>query len=117
MLRFAQDTGDTSEKRLLYSARVPEELVFRGQLDAFAVASPHVRVHYTVTRPGESTLPWDGRVGRIDAEWIRMIAHSLDRPKYYVTGLPEMVSDTCVMLQGPLGIADEDIDYEMFRGF
>jgi ferredoxin-NADP reductase len=117
MLRFAQDMGSTSEKRLLYSARVPEELVFRDQLDAFSAAAPHVQIHYTVTRPRESAVPWDGRVGRIDAEWIRAIAEPLDRPLYYVTGLPEMVSEVCAILQGPLGIAGDDIDYEMFRGF
>jgi len=117
MLRYASDTGNTSEKRLLYSARVPEELVFRDELDGFARASPHVQVHYTVTRPAESTTPWGGRVGRIDPAWIREVARSLDRPVYYVVGLPEMVDEVRAMLGGPLGILEDDVDYEMFRGY
>ncbi|MCI4343179.1 MAG: FAD-dependent oxidoreductase [Thermoplasmata archaeon] len=117
MLKFASDTGDTSPKRLLYSARVPEELVFRNELDEFARASPQVQVHYTVTRPAESTTPWGGRVGRIDAEWIRTVAGSLGRPLYYVVGLPEMVSEILTMLGGPLGVLEGDVDYEMFRGY
>ena len=117
MLRFASDTGNTAEKRLLYSARVPEELVFREELDGFARSSPHVQVLYTITRPSESPQSWDGRVGRIDAAWIRDVAEPLDRPKFYVVGLPEMVDPVVAMLGESLGIPEDDIDYEVFRGY
>jgi len=117
MLRFASDTGNTAEKRLLYSARVPEELVFRSELDQMAHASPHVRIQYTVTRPTESTETWEGRVGRIDPDWVREAARSLDRPKFYVAGLPGMVGEVVAMLGGDLGVSEDDIDYEMFRGY
>jgi ferredoxin-NADP reductase len=117
MLRYAFDTGVVQEQRLLYSARVPEELVFRPELDSIARASDHIRVHYTVTRPTESPTPWDGRVGRIDAAWIQAAAEPLDRPKFYIAGLPEMVNDVVVALRGQLRIPEDDIDYEVFRGF
>ena len=117
MLRYAEDTRDTSQKRLLYSARVPEEFVFREELDALARASPHVKVHYTVTRPAESKTAWEGRVGRIDTAWIHEIARSLDHPKFYVAGLPEMVEEMVAALGGPLKVPEDDIDYEMFRGY
>ncbi len=117
MLRYAADLGDTGERRLLYSARVPEELVFREELDALARASPHVRVQYTVTRPGESSVVWDGRVGRIDAAWIRDASEGLAHPRYYVVGLPEMVAGTVSVLKGPLRVPDVDILFEAFRGY
>jgi ferredoxin-NADP reductase len=117
MMRFARDTGSRSDQRLLYSARVPEEFVFRDELDGLARSSPHVRIHYTVTRPGESPTPWNGRAGRIGAEWVREVARSLDRPKFYVVGLPEMVVDVREMLVGTLGIPPEDVLSEMFRGY
>jgi ferredoxin-NADP reductase len=117
MLRYAADTGNAAEKRLLYSARVPEELVFRSELDQMAHASPHVRIQYTVTRPTESTETWDGRVGRIDAEWVRETARSLHRPKFYVAGLPGMVGEVVAMLGGDLGVPEDDLDYEIFRGY
>jgi ferredoxin-NADP reductase len=117
MLRYAADTGNTAEKRVLYSARVPEELVFRTELDAWASSLPHVQVKYTLTRPTESAESWNGRVGRMNAEWIQEAASSLDRPLYYVAGLPEMVVEVVSMLRGPLGISEDDIDYEMFRGY
>jgi ferredoxin-NADP reductase len=117
MMRYAADSGDRHERRLLYSARVPEELVFRSELDELAQEFPHLRTEYTVTRPAESETEWHGRVGRIDATWVREVATSLDRPKYYVVGLPEMVIDTLSMLRGSLGVPEDDIDYEVFRGF
>ncbi len=117
MLRYAADSGHTAEKRLLYSARVPEELVFRDELEALARASPHLKVHYTVTRPADSKTKWEGRVGRIDAAWIREISEPLERPKFYVAGLPEMVEEIVSVLGGPLQVPEEDLDYEMFRGY
>jgi ferredoxin-NADP reductase len=117
MMRYSADTGDLQERRLLYSARVPEELVFRNELDMISEVSPSLQTRYTVTRPTESTHDWQGRVGRIDAEWIREVSGPLVRPKYYIAGLPAMVEETFSNLRGPLGVAEEDIDYEVFRGF
>ncbi|MCI4335923.1 MAG: hypothetical protein L3K17_01820 [Thermoplasmata archaeon] len=117
MLRFATDTGNTVPRRLLYSARVPAELVFRAELDAMVRASPAVQVEYTITRPGESGEAWTGRVGRIDLDWIRATAAPLDRPMFYLAGLPDMVEEMVGLLTGPLGVPEDDIDYEIFRGF
>jgi ferredoxin-NADP reductase len=117
MLRYSVDARSNAERRLLYSARVPEELVFRSQLDQLARASPHLKVHYTVTRPSESAVPWTGRVGRIDAGWIREVVGTLDRPKFYAAGLPEMVEEMVVLLRGEFQVPEDDLDYEVFRGF
>jgi ferredoxin-NADP reductase len=117
MMRYAADSGDHRERRLLYSARVPEEFVFRAELEGLEVSHPNLRTLYTVTRPAESGIGWSGRVGRIDAEWIREVATPLDRPKYYVVGLPTMVVETLAVLRDKLGIPEDDIDYEVFRGF
>ncbi|MFZ3355188.1 MAG: FAD-dependent oxidoreductase [Thermoplasmata archaeon] len=116
MLRYAADLQIPSERRLIYSARVPEELLFRTELDALA-SSSSLQVHYTVTRPHDSTNAWPGRVGRIDDDWIREIAGSLVKPKFYIAGLPAMVENVLGTLRGPLGTPEEDIDYEVFRGF
>ncbi|MCI4351570.1 MAG: FAD-dependent oxidoreductase, partial [Thermoplasmata archaeon] len=44
MLRYSADTGTVAPRRLLYSARVPEELVFRKELDALARGSSNLEV-------------------------------------------------------------------------
>jgi glycine betaine catabolism B len=117
MYRYAADTGDAQERRLLYSARVPEELVFRNELDELSRTHPQLRVEYSVSRPQESKGSWEGRTGRIHSAWIREAAEPLDRPKYYVAGLPEMVQEVVTLLAGPLRVPEDDIDYEVFRGF
>jgi glycine betaine catabolism B len=117
MLRFAADTGSTAPRRLFYSARTPEEFVFRHELDELAKASPEVQVRYTVTRPGDSPTNWTGRVGRIDGPWVREVAQTLDRPQYFIAGLPEMVRDMVTQLVESVGAPESDIDYEVFRGF
>ena len=117
MLRFASDTGTRQPIALLYSARTPEELVFAPELDAIAEGHSNIRVYYTVTRPQDSKQGWAGRVGRIDEAWIRVHVRGLDRPMYYVAGLPEMVESVVTTLRDRLGVSEEDIDYEVFRGF
>lgn len=117
MLRYAADTGVVAPRRLLYSARVPEELLFRAELDELARSSRDLTVHYTVTRPRDSSVEWSGRVGRVDASWIREVAAPLSRPRYLVAGLPEMVEEIVSTLAGTFGVGEDDIDYEVFRGF
>lgn len=117
MLRYAADRSDPQPRRLLYTARVPEELVFRQELDALAGAHPNLRVEYAVTRPDRATSGWEGRVGRLDAAWIRAQSEDLPRPKFYLAGLPAMVTEVVAILRGPLGVPEEDLAYEVFRGF
>ncbi len=117
MLRFAVDTGLAQPMTLFYSARVPEELVFREELDQLAHVSTRISLHYTVTRPADSVTPWKGRVGRIDAESVARSTSSLTRPRYYVVGLPGMVQETITALSERLSLPLEDIAVERFRGY
>ncbi len=117
MLRFATDRGVTQPITLLYSARVPEELVFRRELDAIARSSPLRSVHYTVTRPSDSSKTWSGHIGRIDEEWISEVVDLSLRPRVYVAGLPEMVQAMVILLEGRLNVPRDSIDFEVFRGY
>ncbi|HTS32801.1 MAG TPA: FAD-dependent oxidoreductase [Thermoplasmata archaeon] len=117
MARYAADTGASRSRVLLYSARTPEEFAFRDELDAIARGDPHLAVHYTVTRPTESTRPWTGRTGRIDLHWVREALYGLTRPKVYVVGLPEMARDVLAFLRDPLGVVEDDLEYEYFMGY
>jgi len=117
MIRFAHDNAFQHTMVLLYTSRIPEEFVFRSELDALAKSNDHLRVHYSVTRPQDATTPWEGHTGRISRPWIEETTHHLRNPQYYVCGLPEMVSDMVSLLQGPMGIPGEYVDYEVFRGF
>lgn len=117
MIRYAVDTGARSPIRLLYSARTPEELAFRTELDALAEAHPDLTVRYSITRPEESGRPWDGPRGRVGAPVIREAADALERPNFLVVGLPEMVAETVQLLEGPMGVPDDRVNWEPFRGY
>ena len=117
MLRYATDTGARRPITLLYSARTPEEFAFRSELDGIARSNPRVRVEYTVTRPKDSGVRWDGRVGRIDEAWLREALARLDHPKVYVVGLPEMAHEILTTLRDRLGVVEDDLEYEFFRGY
>ena len=117
MIRYAVDARTSRPLTLLYSARVPEELVFREEFDRLARARPDLEVQYTVTRPRESGATWTGRTGRIDRPWLET-AGRLDRhPRWYVAGLPEMVARVVEILTREIGVPSDDVDYELFRGF
>jgi NAD(P)H-flavin reductase len=117
MARYATDIGAQERIVLLYSARVPEEFVFRHELDALAASHPQFRVHYTVTRPAESNVGWEGRTGRITEDWIAEHLRELTRPKVYVVGLPGMAEELLESLRDRMGIPEDDLEYEYFRGY
>ena len=117
MVKFATDRGQHRPLRLLYSARTPEELAFRTELDALAQKDAGVEVRYTVTRPAESRTTWRGRIGRIDERWIRDGLEGLDHPKVFVVGLPEMAEQTLDLLRTRIGVSEDDLEYEFFRGY
>jgi glycine betaine catabolism B len=117
MIRYAADSGIRQPTVLLYSARTPEELVFRSELESVARRHAGLKIEFSITRPNDSTAPWAGRTGRFDAERVRAGAVGLERPRFYVAGLPEMVESTVGFLLGTLGVPPEVVLYESFRGY
>ncbi len=117
MMRYAADTGASRSIVLLYSARTPEEFAFRAELDALVRQHRQMEVRYTVTRPRESKMRWEGRTGRVDEPWVRSALDGMERPKVYVVGLPGMARDLLGVLRDRLGFAEEDLEYEYFMGY
>lgn len=117
MMRYAADIGGDQPIVILYSARVPEEFAFQTELDRISRKHPQIDVRYTVTRPSESKVRWNGRTGRVEEEWVREALEGLTRPKVYVAGLPEMAQETLSMLRERLGFVEDDLEYEYFMGY
>ncbi len=117
MILYAADRGLEIPIILLYSNRTPEDITFRGELDGLAQKLPHLRVLHTISRPADAKLGWRGRVGRIDAGFIRGATEGVEAPIYYICGLPEMVEDMALLLYRGLGIPAQDIRVERFMGY
>jgi NAD(P)H-flavin reductase len=94
---------------LVYSARGPEELAYRAELDRLA-REGRLRVFYTITR--ESETDWDGRRGRIGDRLLREALPSSDA-LCVICGPPEMVQDATAILRS-LGVGEERLLVEKY---
>lgn len=95
--------------RLLYSAKTPEDLIFRKDLDAMAAAYPRIRIDYTITRP--QGTGWTGRKGRIDEPLLREALNDASHDLVYLCGPPPMVEHLVTHLHA-LGVPPERIKTE-----
>ena len=108
IVRYVDESAPGVRLTLLYSAKTPDELLFREELEAIARDNPNVGCHFSVTRPGGTD--WAGRVGRIDremAEAAGVEAGSL----FYICGPPPMIADM-VRMATALGAQPSRIRYE-----
>lgn len=117
MIRYAYDLGEHPKIVLLYSARTAEEFAFKSEIDKLSEADPKIEVRYTITRPKESRQLWEGRVGRFDETTIRAGLKNLHHPKVFVVGTPEMALATLDLLRLRMGVVEDDLEYEFFRGY
>ncbi len=117
MIRYAADSGLSNPIVLLYSNKVPEEIVFRRELHDIEEGWGGLRVVHTLTRPQESTTSWTGRTGRIDAPLIHEALNGLEKPVVYVCGTPGFVEGMVRVLRRETGFPEESIRVERFRGY
>ncbi len=117
MIRYAADSKSTNPIVLLCSSKVPEEIVFRGELDDLAKAWGGLKVVHTITRPEESRTAWAGRTGRIDATLVREALDGLNNPVPYVCGTPTSVEAMVRLLRFEVGFPRESIRVERFKGY
>ncbi len=113
MLHDAISKGDTRPLWLLFGVRTEPNLIYRDEFDALAAAHPHVRVHYTLSRPGAE---WSGSTGYVQTHveklWRELESH--DRPHAYICGLHRMVGSVRDLLRKDLGAAREQVHSERY---
>jgi len=108
---------------LIYANRRPEDAPFLDEFRDLEIASPRITFVPTMTKMGDSKLPWKGETGRIDSALIQRhlpLASAPDaeppRPIFYIAGPPGMVASLGSMLNRA-GIDDDDIRTEEFAGY
>jgi ferredoxin-NADP reductase len=97
------------DARLLVSARSPEDILYRGELQSLA-RNDGLAVHYTFTR--HAPADWAGFARRVDAEMLTTVGPApARRPRIYVCGptaFVERADDLLVELgHDPLAIRSE----------
>lgn len=116
ILRDAAEKSLTIPLTLMVSFSTPEEMVFYDELKQISQQHPTIQVVYTVTKPEESKMPWQGETGRISPELIKKYARDINQSVFYLVGPPPMVDGTKKMLE-EMGIKEENIKIENFSGY
>jgi len=93
---------------LLYSAKTPDELAFRQELEALAKRNPQFRPLFTITQPQGQT--WLGRTGRIDGSLLAPYA-AKPEADFYLCGPPGMPEALAQILED-LGVDSGRINSE-----
>src|SRR3989454_12779298 len=114
MAEYAADKALPIPIRLVYSNRSEDEIVYRHELEALETQNARFRVLNTLTRTTDNG--WPGKTGRIGRELLQEASRDLADPIYYVSSTPSMVVGMLRLLGG-LGVPEENIEVEAFRGY
>lgn len=116
MIKYACDTQLELPMVLLYSNKVPEEIVFRKELEEIGQTVPNIKIIETITKPDESGEKWTGRVGRIDSALIKQFVPHPEDANFYTAGPGAMV-EAMILLLNNMGISIDLIHSEQFAGY
>ena len=92
MARWLQDTLTPCDIIFLHSARTPEDLIFRRELEAMAAQMPNFRLAFTVSRPSAQS-DWTGLTGRVSNMMLQMVVPDLSDRAVYVCGSNEWMQN------------------------
>lgn len=90
--------GLPTRMTILYSVRVPQDIIFNDEFRKIEAANPNFRFLVTCTRVTPE-MGWAGRTGRIDAKWILENTRELNRTVYYTCGPNELIDAMAKLLQ------------------
>ena len=98
MSRWICDTASNVDIVFLHSARSPEDIIFRQELEMMTARYPNFKLAITVTRPLPGQ-PWYGYTGRINETILPAIAPDYQERTVYVCGPNPFMEATKELLQ------------------
>ncbi|OGX08083.1 MAG: hypothetical protein A2Z88_05600, partial [Omnitrophica WOR_2 bacterium GWA2_47_8] len=113
IIRYCTDKGAKNPITLLYSARTPESIIYRKELDGKKAQNPHFEHTITITRAQETQEKWEGRVGRADEALLRASIKHPSKSIVFICGAKEFVFSMIAMLEG-MGIKKEQIKTDVW---
>ena len=118
MIKYNLDKNLGTKITLIYSCSIPEEIVFRQELEGYGDLIQNIKIYLTVTQPQNSKNGWTGLTGRIDAEMVKKIVpdYSSLNPTFWLCGPPLMV-EAMEQVLGKLNISSGKVRSEKFTGY
>ncbi len=112
MLRHLNSAGSAEKVLLIYADRNEEDIAFRTELERIErTGKPALSVVHVLSGPGKN---WSGETGHIDGERIlRLCGNDISGKMFLASGPKEMVRSAVSGLK-QAGVADENIDIEVF---
>jgi CDP-4-dehydro-6-deoxyglucose reductase len=95
---------------LLFGCRTPEDLLYRGEMEALARSSPRFTYVPTLSRAADS---WPGKRGHVQQHLPGILA-GLGQSHVFVCGLSKMVQDVRRLLKEDLGFDRKQIHTERY---
>ncbi len=89
-VRFLTKMRPQSRCVLLYSVRVPADIIFNEEFRSLEAVNPKFRFVVTCTRI-QPEHHWTGRTGRVSEALLREFTHSLANTVYYTCGPNDLV--------------------------
>ena len=97
-------SGPLPDITLIYSNR-DNNVLFRQELDALAVAHVKLKIHYLI---GDQ---------HVDAAVIKAVVNQPQTPIYYLSGPKPMVKSLSAILQTELNVSTNHIKHDAFKGY
>lgn len=113
MCALKRDGGKAGFLTVCYSAKTPDDLIFRDEYAAWKEAG--IVVHPRITRPLDAKTPWNGLTGRWTAEALHKIADDT-KAVYYLCGPNKMVQELREGLQAQ-GVPAENVRTEKWGDY
>ena len=115
MIKYSLDKKLKVKITLFYSNKIPEDILYRKELETFAKNRNFTLVN-TITEPKESKESWKGITGRIDENLIKKYVKDFNNKIFYICGPPKMVDAMVEILKG-MNIPQQQIKIEHFLGY
>jgi len=118
MIKYNLDKNLGTKITLIYSCSIPEEIVFRQELEGYNDLTQSLKLFLTVSQPQNTKSGWTGLTGRIDESMINKIVpdYSSLNPTFWLCGPPPMV-EAMEKVLGKINISSGKVRSEKFTGY
>jgi ferredoxin-NADP reductase len=112
VVRYLTDIAWPKDIHLLLCIRLPEDFIFREELEQLARRNPNLHVTASITRGGSATA-WKGRTGRFDAAALRTVVPDIVNRRIHICG-PISMMDAVKKALLEIGVPPSSIFTESF---
>ena len=117
MSKFATDMKIPTDIVILYGNDTENDIIFKEDFDDMQKRNSNFRICYTLTSPHIDRKRWRGKTGYIDDRMIREEIPDYNQRVFSICGPPGMVQGLVSILKEKLGIQNDRIMIEKFKGY